>query len=67
MEKKGWLSKLKESKRRSEEKKFEKLRIKFEQCKEGRTVTVLEASNKEAREKGRETKVEKSAQKSPQI
>ena len=39
------------SKRMSEEKKFEKLRIKFEQCKEGRTVTVLDASKKKATEK----------------
>ena len=32
--KEGWIAKMKEAKKKSEDRKFEKLRQKFEQCKE---------------------------------
>ena len=56
--KEGWVSKWKELKRKSEERKFEKLWIKFEQNKEGRTVTIVGASKKEVTENRSETEVD---------
>ena len=56
--KEGWVLKWKESKRKSEERKFEKLRIKFKQNKEGRAVTMVGASKNERTENRNETEVD---------